>query len=140
MAVQHLFIQRYEKKWRLKFRFNQKIICDRHFGDVSYGGKEESLKAALAKRELIASCVGVKIGSSKKEKPRKASKRNKTGVVGVSLTRAVPGKPRYYRSSICVSPGKEVVKSFNIDVLGEEEAFKQACIHRKAGEEKKSKI
>ena len=56
------------------------------------------------------------------------SKRNSTGVVGVSKTSASNGKYWYYEAfASCLLTGKLIRKKFPINSLGNTEAFRLAC-------------
>ena len=62
--------------------------------------------------------------------------RNKTGITGVSyneLTNKEGRHYRYYTSKYTDHKGRRVSKMFNIDILGEELAFKLACEFRENG-------
>lgn len=59
------------------------------------------------------------------------SKRNRTGVVGVSKTSASNGKYWYYEAFVsCLLTGKPIRKKFSINLLGDVEAFRLACAWR----------
>ena len=61
------------------------------------------------------------------------SKRNNTGVVGVSKTSASNGKYWYYEAFVsCLLTGKLIRKKFSINFLGEVEAFRLACTWRES--------
>lgn len=145
MQNELVFIHRVQKPvthWSLRFRFKGKVIHRQMFRDDEYAGKEGALAAAKKKRDRIAHWVGVDLDeywSACKTKSYRythpePSKRNTSGVVGVSLD-VWGGSRRYWKASICLTRGREKVKSFNAHKLGEEEAFKQACAQRKQWEE-----
>lgn len=144
MQNELIFIHRIQQPvthWSLRFRHKGKVIHRQIFHDHKFGGKEQALAAAKKKRDLIAKCVNVDLDEywtdCKIKKYRyihsEPSKRNTSGVVGVSLH--VWGKSRYWKASICLTQGREKVKSFNAHKLGEKEAFEQACAQRKRWEE-----
>ena len=140
---EHIFITRINNPfpyWNLRFRHNRKIIHRQAFRDHLYGSKEKSLEVALAKRGKIAHSLGIDLDKhwhdckiKKYRYTQRAGKRSSTGVPGV--TYSANGWYRYYKASICLEKYKETVKSFNCDVLGDDEALRLAIEQRKEWEQ-----
>ncbi len=131
-----LYVTRVKKPylyWNLRFRMKGEVVFRESFSDKKYGGEKEALEAAITARDKIAKLFNVLIENSRIKDYRytheQKSTRNKTGVIGVALTKQ--GNCYYYRASISKTIRKESIKVFSCTKLGKAEAFRQAVKQRK---------
>jgi hypothetical protein len=111
----------------------------KYFADKTYGGKRRSLEAAKAFRDDIEKSSRT---FSVKERARTASKRNRSGVVGVSLhqQRDVRGEIEYrywyWVAQWTDGHGRRRTRSFSVEQYGDREAYELACEARRQGVQK----
>lgn len=116
--------------WKLALQRN-KIKHIEYFPDKRYGGKDQSLSAALKRREEILRQLPPPLTMR-----NQLTRRNKTGKVGVRLATQVDRrtpKPHHYEAYIAswsTKNGKRASLHFSCKKYGQEKAFKLACISR----------
>jgi hypothetical protein len=126
MKWRHLY--REGTGWLVKVRRKRRVF-QRRFGDRTHGGRERGLAAAVAWRDALLRRVGPATMIRKRFSP------NKTGVIGVQLTRdrTRQGRPApRYRPSWYELDGRLRMKSFSVNTYGALRAKALAAAVRKA--------
>ena len=123
------------KGYEVRIRRKNKLIC-KLFSDNVYRGKTKALKEAKKYRDKI---LEENPPMTRKEFAERNSGRSKSGVVGVSLIKAVDKRGdksysyQYWQAYWSPKPGVHKSRKFSVNKYGYEKAFKLAKQARKKG-------
>ncbi|HQU73238.1 MAG TPA: AP2 domain-containing protein [Calditrichia bacterium] len=124
--------------WYVRIRRDGKVKS-RFFSDRKYGGVAKALmKARRHYKQEMKRLIKDTLGEVPKKLPERVivtrNRHNNTGVIGVQrVERENPGGSVYRAFRVCWTDdnGKARTRFFSINKMGEKEAFKQACQHRR---------
>jgi hypothetical protein len=135
--------------WAVRVKRGGRMVHQRYFSDRRFGGKRQALARALKDRDAV-------LRKLPRSHPKQRSVSNKTGVVGVFVTRRLSrrrakGKRRvlrYYEANWMWPPGsrRQVQRSFSWTKYGREEAWRlavearRAALRRIAQEERRAQL
>ena len=120
--------------WQVRLR-RQGRQFSKFFSDGKYGGTGRALRIARAYRdELLAKLPEPERAGAE----GKLTRRNVSGVVGVSRIVIKSGTSRYefWQATWSSGPGVRKRMKFSVRRYGEKRAFELACVARKRGERK----
>ena len=107
----------------------------RFFADSTWGGKRAALHKARQYRDRLLSRIERSSGGTMRVRSSPAS-RNRSGVVGVSRVISVGAngiRYAFWQASWSPAGGRRRTARFSVLRLGEEEAFRLACLERRRG-------
>jgi len=116
--------------WQVRLQ-RRGVKYAKYFGDAIYGDASRAIKAARAWRDDLL----MKIGDAEQARICTRSRRNRSGVVGVSKVTVVTNGSKYEFWQATWSPevGRRRCVKFSIRRYGDREAFRRAVIAREEG-------